>query len=327
MIGLSNTRGRLIVTGTGGASGYSLALEAEQCGYQVLWADADLLSPALLLHPERRVVLPLANDPMDYIPALTRAAEEFGTQYISLNTDAEVRLASFCATAFANAGLQCWTPEWATVNDCTDKSRFELRLASIDGFRTPHTYSVDEVSKRLPDGGVFLKRRIGSGATDALPCTSQLQLDAWLARNPDGLIQQLLTGEEFSADCLYTGLDSPLVVLRRRLRTRSGMSTVTTTYHDDRVETAVSGLVRQLGVVGPACVQGFMESDGVYFTEINVRFGGGCAAAIWGGTSLVEIYLDLLTTQSRRLGTTIPPVRAESEVSLIRPHSYVVVSS
>jgi carbamoyl-phosphate synthase large subunit len=204
---------RMIVTGAGGASGYAVALQAEQFGYDVLWADADPFCPGLLLRPERAWLLPFASEGAGYLKGLTEAAAAFGAMYVSINTDAEIRYASAEAEAVAETGLTCWTPDDQTVSTCLDKLGFAERLAGTGSFRTPRLFTFDEVCRDFPEEGIFLKRRAGSGARDAMLCTSRLTLEAWLARNPDGLLQEYLTGQEFSADCLYTGLDSPLVVL------------------------------------------------------------------------------------------------------------------
>jgi hypothetical protein len=104
------------------------------------------------------------------------------------------------------------------------------------------------------------------------------------------------------------------------------MSTVTETFRDDHLETSVADLVRELNVIGPSCVQGFLQPDAVCFTEVNVRFGGGCAAAAWGSTHLVEIYLRMLTTGAREIPDGVPKRRPPTDVTLIRPHSYFTLS-
>jgi carbamoyl-phosphate synthase large subunit len=221
-------------------------------------------------------------------------------------------------------GLSPWIPSQRTVQLCSDKAKFADYLSRSSRFRAPRSFSVNELEADFPATGVFVKKRSGSGGSDSMVCFRRQELDAWLYRNPDGLIQEVLTGQEFSADCLYTGSDLPLVVLRRRLRIRSGMSTVTETFHDPLLEHLIADLVQELQVVGPSCVQGFVQSDGVIFTEVNVRFGGGCAAAFWGTTHLVEQYLTLLTTGERRLPDGLRS-RTFSKTTLVRLLSYVTL--
>ncbi|MFE3166373.1 ATP-grasp domain-containing protein [Streptomyces sp. NPDC059224] len=322
---------RIVVTGTGGASGYAVALQAEQLGYEVLWADADPLCPALLTNSHRAQLLPLASEGGAYLEALAKAAKDFGADCVSFNTDAEVRYAAHEVDTLSELGLTQWIPAPETVRVCSDKAEFAGRLSRDSRFRTPVSFSADDLrADLLPAAGVFVKTRSGSGGADAMVCSSRPELDAWLARNPDGLVQEVLTGQEFSADCLYTGSDLPLVVARRRLRTRSGMSTVTETFHHPDLELLIAELLQELQVVGPSCVQGFLQPDGIVFTEINVRFGGGCAAAFWGTTHLVEQYLALLTSGERKLPeglhgrrffTTTLLVRVPSYETLVRPEA------
>jgi carbamoyl-phosphate synthase large subunit len=314
---------RIIVTGTGGASGYAVALQAEQLGYEVLWADADPLCPALLANAHRARLLPLASEGGIYLEALVKAAKEFGADCVSFNTDAEVRYAASEVDTLSEWGLTQWIPSPETVRVCSDKAEFASRLSLDSRFRTPVSFSADDRrTGLLPAAGVFVKTRSGSGGADSMVCSTPQELDAWTARNPDGLVQEVLTGQEFSADCLYTGSDLPLVVARRRLRTRSGMSTVSETFHDAELERLVAELLRELQVVGPSCVQGFLQPDGIVFTEINVRFGGGCAAAFWGSTHLVEQYLALLTSGARKLPEGLHERRDFTTTTLVRVPSY-----
>ncbi|MFK0157299.1 ATP-grasp domain-containing protein [Streptomyces sp. NPDC090493] len=314
---------RIVVTGTGGASGYAVALQADRLGYEVLWADADPLCPALLANSHRAQLLPPASEGGAYLEALAKAAGEFGADCVSFNTDAEVRYAADQVDTLSELGLTQWIPSPETVRVCSDKAEFARRLSRDPRFRTPVSFSAGELeADLLPAAGVFVKTRSGSGGTDAMVCSSRPELDAWLARNPDGLVQEVLTGPEFSADCLYTGQDLPLVVVRRRLRTRAGMSTVTETFHHPELERLIVELLRELKVVGPSCVQGFLQPDGIVFTEINVRFGGGCAAAFWGTTHLVEQYLALLTTGERKLPEGIHGRRDFTTTTLVRVPGY-----
>lgn len=320
-------RMRIIVTGTGGASGYAVALQAEQLGYEVLWADADPLCPAMLANSRRAQLLPPASEGVAYLEALAKAARNFGATCVSFNTDAEVRYAAGEAEALSELGLSQWIPSMRTVRLCSDKAEFADHLRQDPRFRTPISLSVSDLEADFPAAGVFVKKRSGSGGADSMVCSCRQELDVWLARNPDGLLQEVLTGQEFSADCLYTGSDLPLVVARRRLRTRSGMSTVTETFHDPVLERLIADLVQELQVVGPSCVQGFLQPDGVVFTEINVRFGGGCAAAFWGATHLVEQYLALLTTGERKLPEGLHGRRMFSATTLVRVPGYVTLQA
>ncbi|MEU3297048.1 ATP-grasp domain-containing protein [Streptomyces longwoodensis] len=314
---------RIVVTGTGGASGYAVALQAEQLGYEVLWADADPLCPALLANSHRAQLLPLASEGDAYLEALAKAAKDFGAHCVSFNTDAEVRYAAGETDALSDLGLTQWLPSPETVRICSDKREFASRLSRDTRFRTPRSFSADDLqSDLLPAARVFVKTRSGSGGADSMVCSSQPELDAWLARNPDGLVQEVLTGQEFSADCLYTGSGLPLVVPRRRLRTRSGMSTVTETFQDPELEQLIAELLQELHVVGPSCVQGFLQPDGIVLTEVNVRFGGGCAAAFWGTTHLVEQYLALLVSGERTLPEGLYENRVFTKTTLVRVPGY-----
>lgn len=183
-------RMRIVVTGTGGASGYAVALQAERLGYEVLWTDADPLCPSLLANSHRARLLPPASEGDAYLEALAKAAKDFGTDCVSFNTDAEVRYAADEVEALDELGLTQWIPSSETVRVCSDKAEFASRLSLDSRFRTPVSFSPADVRPHpLPAPGVFVKTRSGSGGADAMVCSNRPELDAWLARNPDGLVQ------------------------------------------------------------------------------------------------------------------------------------------
>ncbi|MEV6738860.1 hypothetical protein AB0N14_18770 [Streptomyces sp. NPDC051104] len=69
------------------------------------------------------------------------------------------------------------------------------------------------------------------------------------------------------------------------------MSAVTEIFHHPRLEQLIAELLQELQVVGPSCVQGFHQPDGIVFTETNVRFGAdalrrsGARRIRWSSTS------------------------------------------
>jgi carbamoyl-phosphate synthase large subunit len=107
------------------------------------------------------------------------------------------------------------------------------------------------------------------------------------------IVQTLVTGREFTADALVHPPGTLAAVAPRwRLATKAGISTLGETFADEAV-TEVTGLVlKALGHVGPANVQGFVGDDGsVTIVEVNPRFSGGLPLSLYAGADLVGEYL------------------------------------
>jgi carbamoyl-phosphate synthase large subunit len=106
-------------------------------------------------------------------------------------------------------------------------------------------------------------------------------------------VQTQLTGREFTADVLVDVTGAVLGVAPRwRTETRGGISTKGTTFEDAEVTNVVSLVIKSVGLVGPANVQGFVTEDGaVAVHEVNARFSGGLPLTLAAGADMVGEYL------------------------------------
>ena len=110
------------------------------------------------------------------------------------------------------------------------------------------------------------------------------------------------------------------VATRWRNETRGGISTKGTTFEDGEVSNVVALVVKSLGLVGPANVQGFVSEDGaVSVHEVNPRFSGGLPLSLAAGADIVEEYLRSV------MGLSVRPERlvARPGVSMMRYFSEV----
>ena len=105
-----------------------------------------------------------------------------------------------------------------------------------------------------------------------------------MSRTDDCLLTPYVHGKEFTVDC-YKDLRGRLIasVPRERLRVRAGEveQTVTRCIPDliQQAGTAIAGL----NFIGPATVQAIRANGVNYFTEINLRYGGGVTLSIAAG--------------------------------------------
>jgi carbamoyl-phosphate synthase large subunit len=123
--------------------------------------------------------------------------------------------------------------------------------------------------------------------------TTKKALAAAIALTPDPIVQKKIEGREFTADALvYPSGELCGVVPRWRLATKGGISTLGRTFDDHPVCDVVGRVLKAVGHVGPANVQGFVASDGsVTIVEVNPRFSGGLPLSLYAGADLVGEYL------------------------------------
>jgi carbamoyl-phosphate synthase large subunit len=205
------------------------------------------------------LVLPLIDPDVPVLAAHRDALDATGARTMVLPGDAAVTVADKRATADLFAGLDvpapaCWTAEEAEA--ATDLA--------------------------FP---VFVKPRFGSAGADAHAAADRAELDFWLARVPEPVVQEHLPGPEVTSDvlCLDDGRASA-VVSRQRLEVRTGEVSKGVTVHDPDIVRHCVRIAEAIEARGPITVQCLLRGDGSpAFTEVNARFGGGAPLGFAAG--------------------------------------------
>jgi carbamoyl-phosphate synthase large subunit len=278
-----------MVTGVGGAPGFDLAVGLLRHGIDVIGLDADPLAPGLLI--------PGIN------PRVTASAGDSGYPASLLGLCRELRPAALFSTVehelpglvrlqhdLAGLGVRTWLPDAHGMQACIDKAAFH-RVLAHHGLPVPRTWLPGEISE-VPDGvPLVVKPRGGHGSKNVHFCSARHQARVLCELVPDPVIQEHVTGREFTADCLIDREGHASVILRWRLLIKGGLSVVSATFHDEDTARLVMSVLAAIGAAGPCCVQGIIRDDGsrprVQFLEANARFAGAFRLSEAAGADLV----------------------------------------
>lgn len=172
---------------------------------------------------------------------------------------------------------------------CTDKLE-TYRFFSDHGINTPKTSQINDksINDKFP---LFVKPRSGMGSAGVYKVVSQSELDFLANRNRDLIVQDCISGTEYTLDTLSDLNGRALAVVpRERIEVRSGEVVKSRTV--DRPDLVQQGkhIVETIGIIGPATLQCIDDGLMVYWIEINPRFGGGVPLSIQAGVD----YPDLL---------------------------------
>jgi carbamoyl-phosphate synthase large subunit len=142
-------------------------------------------------------------------------------------------------------------------------------------------------------GPWVVKPRFGRGSRDVHVVSTQAGLRTALAATPQPIVQTQLTGREFTVDALVDRSGALIAAAPRwRLETKAGVSTKGETFADDEVVNVADLVLKAVGLIGPANVQGFVTEDGaVVVHEVNPRFSGGLPLTQHAGADVVGEYL------------------------------------
>jgi carbamoyl-phosphate synthase large subunit len=264
----------------------SFRAAAERMGIDltVHGADASILSPGIHRVDHPHLVPPIVAE--DYIDTLLAIVERHGIDLLVPLLDFELPLLAAAADRFLRAGCVPVISTEAVVRVCRDKlATYEaLRAAGID---TPATRPWAESSSGEPtEFPCYLKPRYGSAAMSHFVVQSPEELATLGRRVPDGLVQELVQGTEYTVD-VYCGFDGRprCAVPRKRLEIRLGEVTKALVVKDAAVMAVSRRVVETLeGCRGVVTVQCMVTPERrIRVLEINPRFGGGAPLAIHAG--------------------------------------------
>ncbi len=279
----------VLVTGAGGPAGISVLRALQRAGPRVVAADASPDAVGLRL-ADASGVLPFADDP-GFTTELCALAEALGATAV-ISTIAEELLVLAASSAELDAvGVRHWLPDPVAAAICIDKWQFHETATSLG---VPVAASALGTSQGVP-GPWIVKARFGRGSRDVHPADDHADVACALARVADPIVQHRLDGDEFTVDALVSVGGGTLLaaVPRWRRETRGGISVMGETFADDRLTSAVAGLLTGIGLSGPSNVQGFIGPGNAppVFTEVNPRFAGGLPLSLAAGADIVGEYL------------------------------------
>jgi carbamoyl-phosphate synthase large subunit len=229
-----------------------------------------------------------------YISTIREIARREKIDLIVPLIDPELPALSEAREKFAEFGCHLIISSPRIVQICRDKLTTYQFLTQND-IPTPQTWLPGEVLARARHRfPYFLKPRFGSASKGNFIIRDRHDLESFVPRVPDAIIQELLPGEEHTLD-VYTGYDGRprCVVPRRRLEVRGGEVTkAVTVRHDGIIQTGVR-VVEALGECrGLITIQLFLAGDGqIRVIEVNPRFGGGVPLAIQAGADFPKWLL------------------------------------
>lgn len=303
---------RVLVTGIGGPAGQ--AFVSSFAPGEVEWrvADADRLAPGWLLHPESLRALVPRGDADGFVNELIGICLAAGIDVVVPTVDAELAPLAAARTRFGDAGIHLLLARQHALTTALDK--WALMRALSGHVRIPESALVDATFDAAALAyPVVAKPRRGSGSRGVVVARRQSDL-AGLPRDGSYLVQEYLPGPEYSLDVLVRRDGSvAAVVPRERLRTDSGIATVSRTVVDRDLIDLGAGAAEAIGLTGIGNVQCRRDPAGEpAVIEINPRVPGTMGLTVTAGINMPQLAL------GEALGTPIPHGLTFRERLLVR---------
>ena len=209
-------------------------------------------------------------DDASFIPFVKRIVSNRHVDLIYPATDAAIVILK---RAEAELGCRVVTSPLQTAEICFSKRATYAALA--DAVRTPQVFDPQNVQ----DYPVFGKPDVGHSSRGVAVLSSEEEKAAYLSKNPNSLLLELLPGEEYTVDCFSDRSRRLLFAgARKRARTMGGISISTAPVSEEEQKEFLA-LVAKINAAlvfrGAWFAQFKRAADGrLVLMEIAARFGG-----------------------------------------------------
>jgi carbamoyl-phosphate synthase large subunit len=271
----------------GSPAAAALIHELKKEGVRVIGLDCNPLSAGFYLS-DKFYVIPNGDAP-GFLGKILRICEIERPKAILSGPEEELLVLSKNKQLFMGKGVLVLCPDYKTVRICTDKLE-TWRAFNSYGVPAPEVYSKDKA--RFP---CIVKPRFGRGGKDVFRVEDRLELELYLRKIQQPIIQEFVDGTEYTVDILADLGAKPLsIVPRIRLQVESGISMKGMTVYNEEIIAYCRKIAGNLKLIGPSCIQCIRNNSGVKFTEVNPRFGGGSALSIKADPTIVPNLIRMI---------------------------------
>ena len=257
---------------------------------RVICIDKNPLSSAL--YEADFYEIPPAMDDPEFMPFLRNLIRKYKISAIIPSTDRDLLYLTASKDFIERENVKVVISDEKVIKTTSDKFS-TYAFFTRNGINAPRSWlPVEEKNISDKDFPLIIKPRFGIGSKNIFKIFSRDDLDFYVKKIDNPIIQKLVEGVEFSFDVLCDFDGIPLeVVPRERISTRSGEIFRGRTVKSKKLTKQVLDLLDRIQIIGPAVIQGFADSAGnLSFTEINPRFGSGLHLTVTAGADY-PLYL------------------------------------
>ena len=264
----------------------------EKFGGRVVAADTCSDAPTSKFCDVFEKIAPISST--DYIGQLLDICKRNSVEILVPTIDTELEILSENADKFGKIGVLVNISAPNVVKICHDKLLTQ-RFFEDNGVNVPRAIEPNEIPPSA-DFPLFIKPRTGSSSVNTFRIDTPGQLEFFRSYVDRPIVQKLVEGEEYTVDA-FCGFDSKPVTIvpRRRIAVRAGEILKGKIVADREIIDAVKDILAKLKPFGHITLQCIKNADGIFFIEINPRFGGGAPMSIMAGANSIENLIRLKT--------------------------------
>ncbi len=256
-------------------------------GWKVFGADAAHTAPALYFC-DRKFIIPQISDEQGYAKTLIDVCKLNKVKVLVPTIDTELNILAKNSERFLkDAGTFVLVSSPEVIELCRDKN-LTHRFFKKNSIPIPQKISLDADPDKL-DYPLIIKPRFGSSSIDTFDINNKREFLFFKDYIKDPIVQKKIIGTEFTIDAFCDFDANPItVVARERIAVRSGEVLKGRIVRDVEITELSLKILRLLKAIGHITLQCIKNSEGIFFIEINPRFGGGAPMSMLSGADSAE---------------------------------------
>lgn len=222
----------------------------------------------------------------EYIPALLDFCKRHEIDILIPTLDTELIPIAENADSFKNLGVLVNISSVEVVKICRDKKLTQKFFCENSILNPSIKEDVNADNIEYP---LFIKPVNGSSSVMSYKVNNARELEFFKTYVQKPIIQQFIEGDEYTIDVCCDFNSKPITVVpRQRLSVRAGEIQKGRTVKDVEIINKAKDIVAKLKPCGHITIQCIKSKEGIFFTEINPRFGGGAPMSISAGANSIE---------------------------------------
>ncbi|NMA30279.1 MAG: ATP-grasp domain-containing protein, partial [Candidatus Methanofastidiosa archaeon] len=199
---------------------------------------------------------------------------------------------------FLDIGTMPVISDYEVVEMCFDKYlMYEFLIQN--GIKTVKSYIDKEVFYKDLEAGiinypVFVKPIRGSASINISMISSSEELELFISRYDNLMIQEYMDGIEYGAD-IYVDMISnePVAIFtKEKIKMRAGETDKSVSIKDDELFELIKDFVKKARLKGIIDIDIFKVNGDYYISEVNPRFGGGYPHAYECGVNIPRLIIN-----------------------------------
>lgn len=308
---MSKSKITIIRTAVGCPAAIGLIKELRKRKIKVIGTDCNPLSAGFYFC-DKSYVVPKGNEPR-FLKEILKICDIEKPKAIISGPEEEVLTLSRNKKIFEKRGVVVLVPDYKSAKICTDKIA-TYKFFKKENIPTPKIFNKDNV--KFP---IIIKPRFGRGSSQVFKIKNRNELEFYLKRIKNPILQEFINGIECTVDIFSDLEGKPLSIIPRvRIQVESGISMKSRTIYDEEIINWCKKIAKKLKLIGPSCIQCIKSKEGLKFTEINLRFGGGSILAIKADPTIILNLIRMIKgekpIESKKLKEGLTMLRYYSEV-------------